>query len=313
MEIEISKEKRIALTSIVVAVVLLLVFSLITREISVIINIGVICLFIAIVPSFLYRYSRFMWLKAVEREFPNFIRDLANLKHTGMSLTESVKMTVKTNYGKLSPEVRKFSNRLSWGTEFLRSLELFGKSFGGSKLINDALDIIRQSYLSGADIEVTLDSLSRDMVMLRDIEDERRSLVRQHVMVMYGIFYIFAAISIAIIYVLLPMMTSQANLAGVGEGPMALNFRDPCQITPMFFPCEFFSLICAGFNVEAGIGCYYMALFLSIQIIQAIFMGLIAGQIGENSAVSGVKHSFIMLASTFVLFTFLIQANLLPV
>jgi hypothetical protein len=70
--------------------------------------------------------------------------------------------------------------------------------------------------------------------------------------------------------------------------------------------------MCTAFSVKAGIGCYYLALFLNIQIIQAIFMGLIAGIVGENSATAGVKHSFIMLASTFLIFTFLIQSHMLP-
>jgi flagellar protein FlaJ len=306
-------ERRVALISVGVALGFFLIFSILIQEISVIINIGIICLFIAVGPTFFYRYSRLMWLRTVEREFPNFIRDLANLKHTGMSLTEAVKMTAKTNYGKLTPEVKKFSNRLTWGTDFLRSLEIFDKRFVGSKIMHDAVDIIKQSYLSGSDIEVTLDSLSRDMVMLKDIEDERKSMVREHVMVMYGIFYMFMAITIAIIYVLIPMMTSQSDMMSGGGGAIALQFRDPCEISPFIFPCGYFSLMCSAFNVKAGIGCYYLALFLNIQIIQAIFMGLIAGQVGENSATAGAKHSFIMLASTFLIFTFLVQSHMMPI
>jgi hypothetical protein len=41
--------------------------------------------------------------------------DLAGLKRSGITLSEAIKMSSKNNYGKLTPEVQKFSNRLSWG------------------------------------------------------------------------------------------------------------------------------------------------------------------------------------------------------
>ncbi len=307
-------ERRILLISLIVGLMFLLFFSVLTQDISVIINVGVITLFIVIGPLFIHRYLQFMWLKGVEKEFPNFIRDLANLKQSGMSLTEAVKMSSKTNYGKLAPEVKKFSNRLTWGTEFLRALEIFGKKFRGSRVMSESLDIMKESYLSGADISVTLDSLSKDLLTLKDVEEERKSMVRQHVMVMYGIFFMFVGISVAIIYVLVPMMTSQAQSAGASSaGGLMLSFKDPCEITPYVFPCQYFNVLCAGFGVIQGIGCYYLALFVTILVIQAIFMGLIAGQVGENSVVAGIKHSMIMLASSLVIFAFLVQANLLPI
>ncbi len=311
----IDPEKKLMLISLIVGLIFLLFFSVLTQDIGVIINVGVMALFIVIGPMFIHRYLQFMWLKGIEKEFPNFVRDLANLKQSGMSLTESVKMASKTNYGKLTPEVKKFSNRLTWGTDFLRSLEIFGQKFNGSRVIKESLDIMKEAYLSGADISVTLDSLSKDLLTLKDIDEERKSMVRQHVMVMYGIFFMFVGISVAIIYVLVPMMTSQADNVGggAGAGGLVLSFKDPCEITPYFFPCEYFNVLCASFGVSQGIGCYYVALFVTILVIQAIFMGLIAGQVGENSVTAGIKHSMIMLASSLVIFAFLIQANLLPV
>jgi flagellar protein FlaJ len=127
-------------------------------------------------------------------------------------------------------------------------------------------------------------------------------------MIMYGIFFMFVGVSIGITYTLVPMM-----VGGQGESPLAVMFKDPCGETPSLFPCGLFSVICIAFNVEAGIGCYYMALFFSVLIIQAIFMGLIAGQLGENSIIAGIKHSLIMLAASFVIFTFLSKAHLLPI
>jgi flagellar protein FlaJ len=310
---EMNKEKKILLYSVIVALVMVTVSSVISQDLGIIVNVSVIALFIVIVPFFIYKYVSFLWLKSVEREFPNFIRDLAGLKRTGMSLSDAISMTSKANYGKLTPEVKKFANRLSWGVNFLRALEIFSEKFRKSRLIMEAIGIVDESYKSGGNISVTLDSISRDMMALKDIEAERKSIVRSHVMIMYGIFFMFVAISVAIIYVLIPMMMETSGTSETVSGPLMFNFADPCIAGYLPFPCEYFAVMCESFGVNPGVGCYYYSLFFSVLIIQALFMGLIAGQLGENSVFAGIKHSLIMLAAVFLIFTFLIQANLLPI
>ncbi|NIP41092.1 MAG: hypothetical protein GTN39_06300 [Candidatus Aenigmarchaeota archaeon] len=131
-------------------------------------------------------------------------------------------------------------------------------------------------------------------------------------MIMYAIFFMFVGISLAIIHVLIPMMTGQPQVVG-GESPLLFSFNDPCMDMPLPFPCEFFSVICVSFSISEGIICYYIALFFSVLIVQAIFMGLIAGQLGENSTIAGIKHSLIMLASIFVIFMFVMRLGLIPI
>jgi len=312
MKISIDPKRKILLVSLIASLILITLVTFLTQDVGAIVNVGVICLFIVVTPFFIYRYIEFLWLKAVEREMPNFIRDLASLKRSGMTLSEAVKMTSKTNYGKLTPEVQKFSNRLSWGVPFVRSLEIFSKRFKNSKLISEVLGIVKESYMSGGDVASTLDSLSKDMLTLRDVEEERKSIVRQHVMIMYGIFFMFIGISIAIIHVLIPMMIEQPQVAG-GEAPLVFSFTDPCADMPIPFPCDLFAVLCVSFNISGGIGCYYVALFFSVLIVLAVFLGLIAGQLGDNSVIAGVKHSLIMLASVFVIFMFLVRLGLLPI
>lgn len=306
-------EKKVLLVSILAAVLIISLFAFLTQDVGIIINVGVIALFIVVTPFFLVKYAEFLWIKSAEKEFPNFIRDLAGLKRSGITLSEAIKMTTKNNYGKLTPEVQKFSNRLSWGVHFPRALDIFGKRFRSSAVITEVLGILKESHISGGNIAMTLDSLSRDMVMLREIEEERKSVVRQHVMVMYGIFFMFVIISIAIIQVLIPMMGQTQTASPGTASPLMMSFEDPCRKLYAAFPCGYFDVLCKSFTVSTGIGCYYFALFLTVLITQAVFMGLIAGQLGENSIVAGTKHSLIMLASVFVIFMFMIKGGMLPI
>jgi len=54
-----------------------------------------------------------------------------------------------------------------------------------------------------------------------------------------------------------------------------------------------------------SVSCYYVSLFFYVLIIQGICSGLIAGQLGENSAVAGAKHSIIMVSVAVFIFILL--------
>jgi flagellar protein FlaJ len=54
-------------------------------------------------------------------------------------------------------------------------------------------------------------------------------------------------------------------------------------------------------NVE-----FYQRIFAHAAMIQAVFSGLVAGQMGEGRVVAGVKYSAIMLIIAWVLFRFFI-------
>jgi len=199
-------------------------------------------------------------------------------------------------------------NRLTWGTPFLRVVELFQEGVKGSRIIGEALSIIRQSYETGGSIPATLDSVSKDIIMLKEAEAERVSLVREQVMIMYGLFFIFLGISIMIIYVMVPMLHSQVTATkGIG----GFTFSNPCE-GGLVFPCGLFTMICAVLDINPGITCYYVAIFFSIVLVQGFFTGLIAGQLGENSPVSGVKHSLIMSFAAVGIFLFLAKIGWFP-
>jgi len=306
-----STKQKILTVSLGISIALI-VIGLALGDVAILGNLVIISAFISVTPFFLYKYSHFMWIKSLESQFPNFVRDLADSKRSGMSLPGAIRITKKTNYGKLTPEIEKMSNRLSWGTPVLRTLEIFGYSVKDSKIITEAINIIKESYQSGGKIEYTLESLAADIVMIKEQEAEKTSMVRQHVMLMYGIFYMFMAVSIIIIFVMVPMIkTSPAGTEG-SDQLMNIRFDNPCENSGMIFPCGIFDAVCSLLGHPAGISCYYLAIFFTVTVIQGLLSGLIAGQLGESSVTAGTKHSLIMVFSAIGIFFFLAKAGILP-
>lgn len=68
--------------------------------------------------------------------------------------------------------------------------------------------------------------------------------------------------------------------------------------------CSFFGSMAGIFGMGTGMEAYYKGLFLSMILVQGIFTGLIIGQIRNNSASTGIKHSLLLTGvgfSTFIL------------
>jgi flagellar protein FlaJ len=311
---EIGMKEKVMVMPVSIGVIMVVASIFLLGDPAVVGNVFIIAMFISVVPYFLYRYSKYAWLKSVERQFPNFIRDLADSKRSGMTLETSVNMASKTNYGKLTPEIKTMSNKLSWGVPFLRVLDIFESKLKGSTAIIEVLNILKEVYKSGGNVVATLDSAAANMNMLREAEEERRSVTSQHVMVTYGIFLLFLGIVIVIIYIFVPMMTT-VSVGGeyAATESFGTTFSNPCSDFDIPFPCGLFGATCIMLDVDPyEVSCYYVSLFFFVLVIQGLCSGLIAGQLGENSAVAGAKHSMIMASIAIFIFVLLAKIGVFP-
>ncbi len=307
--------KGFVLTMVVIgiAVIALGIFSM---DAGTIMNAALIAVLLVFSPVFISKYSQFVWMKALEQQFPNFLRDMADLLRSGMSFQEAVKTVSRGSYGKLTEKIRAMSNRLSWGTPFLRVLEIFGRDVRGSKIITEVLHIIRESYHSGGNVAETLDSVANNIIMLKEVEADRRALVQQQVGIIYGVFFVFVAITVMIIFVLVPMIGGQgfalpAATSATAFTALTLTFTNPCEAVYVF-PCPIYSATGMMLGLPEGIGSYYVAMFLLTIVIEGVFMGLIAGQLGSNSLAAGLKHSLIMVLVGMGIFIFLAKTGFFP-
>lgn len=301
------KQLRTILISLLIAIGVVAI-GFVSGDVGVLGNMLIIAVVIAVVPIFISKYFEFMYVRELERQFPGFVRDLADSRRSGMSFPESIAIATKAHYGKLTDEIIHMHNRLSWGISFIRVLEGFQERTKHSRLLKEAITIIKESYKSGGDIASTLDSIARDMVMLKEAESERTSIVREHVLIMYGIFFMFVGIAIMIIFVMVPMIQAQPETT---TGTFTFTFTNPCEGLPVF-PCDAFFVVGNILGVTEGIATYYISLFFIVVVVQGIFTGLIAGQLGENSIMAGAKHSLVMTIAGIGIFLFIARAGFLP-
>jgi flagellar protein FlaJ len=225
----------------------------------------------------MYEFSRIRRVRKIDNRFPDFIRDLAESRRAGMTFTKAIMYSAKGDYGVLTSEIQKIARQISWGS----SVEDALKSFAGrvnTKLIKRTISLIIEASRSGGNVADVLDAATKDARELKLLESERRAGMLSYVAVIYVGMGVFLLIIIVLCKSLLPSMITEGS-EGVSSAlgkPSSMTLTD---VTSLF---------------------YYAAL------VQTGGMGIIAGVFEEGDIISGVKHMFIMILVSWMIFKFLV-------
>jgi len=175
----------------------------------------------------------------------------------------------------------------------------------GSRAIRQAFTIVKESYLSGGDIATTMNSVSSNIIDIRNIRAERKAILSQQVWIMYVIYFVFLGITIALYKLLIPittigMQTGDVSTGSVSLGSLSISSNiNYCTIGPAKLFCGLGSFM--GYDPEEQFT-YFRTLFLFLAAIQGIFSGIIIGELMEGKAVAGIKHAAILVSSALIVF-----------
>jgi len=301
--------KQILLITIGISAMLIAI-GIITSDTGIIGNAIILSTFLIATPILYVRYKRFREFKEMEENFPNFLRDLIESLRAGLPLHKAVISASKISYGTLSKEVNKMANQLSWGMSVDKVLNQFAQRVKDSKRMTSSVQVILQSYLSGGDVTSTLDSVADSQLILIETEKEKTSTLSQYVIVMYAISLVFIGIVVAVNKLMVPIF-------GLSQQGAEFGLSNPCDACSGL-ECS----VCSMFKATSGnvfgldpdsIGSYYTALFFFMSIMQAIFSGLVAGEISEGSVIAGARHSLILASITFGVFSILVRLGVLGI
>jgi flagellar protein FlaJ len=256
------------------------------------------------VPISVFEYVKYSKFRKMEEHFPTFLEDFSESKKSGMMFPQAFLSISKTEYGSLSNEIRTSAAQLTWYIPFPKVMKQLSIRVGGSRLMKQAFTIINEAYSSGGDVAETMSSLATNVNKIKQIEDERRSIMSEQVFVTYFIFFLFLGILAGLYQVLIPMtaMNDAGNTTASSYSSLPVEglsgFGQPTNY------CGSFSLMCSvgeslGFS-EKGI--YFKTLFFMMSLIQAICSGIIAGQIEEGTLIAGIRHAGILLFVTVISF-----------
>ena len=225
----------------------------------------------------IYEFFHIRRVRKIDERFPDFVRDLAESRRAGMTFTKAIMYASRGSYGVLTPEIQKIARQISWGSSVENALNAFAKRVN-TKLIRRTISLIIEASRSGGNVADVLEAASKDAREIKLLDSERRAGMLSYVAVIYVGMGVFLLIMVVLCKSLLPaMLASGSEELGQAMGKTAsISLPD---ITALFF---------------------YAAL------IQTMGMGAVTGVFEEGNVASGVKHMFIMILVTWIIFKFVV-------
>ena len=200
--------------------------------------------------------------RALERVLPEFIRDVAEGRKTGLSPEVAIERLGGRPYGVLTHHVKKMGAQLSWGVSLATVVSTFTAAVGSwitkaiGVLLIEVVDVGGGTIRSFSDMA----EFTRD---INEMEGERRAALRPFVFITY-----IAGVMVIITTFILVYLLNAPAISGIGA-----------STTPQVDP-----------NV--------IDLLLTTAVFDSFVIGIVAGKMGESGISDGFKHSiFLVIAS----------------
>jgi flagellar protein FlaJ len=225
-----------------------------------------------VLPIALVRYYQMVKIKALEENFPQFIRDLVESIRSGMTLPQAIESISKNDYGNLSPLVKKLNAQLDWGIPFDKAFLKFSRNTN-SKLIGRTTLTIIESHRFGGNLTDIFEAISSTSLEIERLREERKLYINSQLMTGYVIFFVFLIVIIGLQKFLIP------TLADISDEGLTEEVE------------------------EKDLAAEYTSIFRNLIILQGLFAGLVIGKMSEGQLAGGIKHSLFLIIIGVLIFS----------
>jgi flagellar protein FlaJ len=223
-----------------------------------------ISLFVATAPPAVV-YNKYQGQRTrTEQGVNSFLRDLTEVRKTGLSPEKCIESLSRREYGTFSKELRKISSEISWGIPVRKVVMDFIKRTK-SWMTQIVMFLLVETVDVGGGTIAMIESLARFNNLTQEVEKEKRMAVRPYVIMPY-----FAA---------LLLVATTTMMLGFTTGTLGLGTASQTPNAGMESVKAIFNLSC---------------------IFHSYMIGIVAGKISEESIGAGFKHASILVIITVV-------------
>jgi flagellar protein FlaJ len=216
-----------------------------------------ISLFVATAPAAFVHMKLARKKASMEQGIASFLRDLTEVRKTGLSPEKCIESLAKRDYGAFSKELRKISSEISWGipvkkviTDFLHRTRSWMSQIVMFLLV-ETIDV-------GGGTIAMIESLARFNNLTQEVEKEKKMYVRPYIFMPY----LAAILLVATTIMMLGFTTATINIV-----PNQASTVDVDGLT---------------------------TIFVTAVIFHSYLIGIVAGKISEESISAGFKHAALL-------------------
>jgi len=217
-----------------------------------------LCLFIATAPAAVVHSRLSRKRNSLEQGINSFLRDLTEVRKTGLSPEKCIESLSSRDYGAFSTELRKISSEISWGIPVRKVIMDFVKRTR-SWMSQIIMFLLVETIDVGGGTIAMIESLARFNNLTQEVDREKRMSVRPYIMMPY-----FAA---------LLLVATTTMMIGFTSGTLGVSAETAAK--------------------QASLGPMVIT-FTTSCIFHSYLIGIVAGKISEESIAAGFKHASIL-------------------
>ena len=221
----------------------------------------IVALVVATIPAAAYRLYIGWKEGGMEFGFANFLRDLVEIRKSGLSPEKCIISLADRNYGNLSRFIKTVSIQVSWGVSYSRIYEDFSKHVR-SWLSKVSMFLLLDAIEVGGGTPETLETLAQFNESIISMEKEKNSTLKPLLVIPY----IGTAV---LVFTIVTLLTFFRSMLGVVA--KSIGFAD------------------------------IITLLLPPLIIHIYAMGIVGGKISSGEVSGGFIHSILLLLFTFLM------------
>jgi flagellar protein FlaJ len=216
-----------------------------------------VALFISAAPAAVVYIRLTKTRNSMEQGVTSFLRDLTEVRKTGLSPEKCIESLSKREYGSFTKELRKISSEISWGIPIKKVMMDFLHRTR-SWMVQIVMFLLVETIDVGGGTIAMIESLARFNNLTQEVEKEKKMSVRPYVMMPY-------LASILLVATTIMMMGLTTGIAVPGATTAAPQSNGMMQ-----------------------------TVFITAVIFNSYLIGIVAGKISEESIGAGFKHAAIL-------------------
>jgi flagellar protein FlaJ len=220
-----------------------------------------VTLFVASAPAAIVHQRLSNHRLQTEQGINSFLRDLTEVRKTGLSPEKCIESLSHREYGVFSKELRKISSEISWGIPVRKVIMDFLKRTK-SWMTQIVMFLLVETVDVGGGTIAMIESLAGFNNLTQEVEKEKRASVRPYIIMPY-----FASL------LLVATTTMMLGFTTTTFGAAQTVPKDMSEVT---------------------------AIFTTSTIFHSYLIGIVAGKISEESIASGFKHASILVVISLV-------------
>ncbi|MEM2866354.1 MAG: type II secretion system F family protein [Candidatus Hadarchaeales archaeon] len=234
----------------------------------------VLSLVIALLPFIILHELRERRIEKIITITPDYLSSLSAAVSSGLPPGKAIKTLPPERFGALAPELAKVKKDIEWGSPASRALSEMERRIR-SGLLMRVISVMNIASSATSNIGDVLNVLANDVSTEVHLKRERRAQTFTYVLIAYMIFGVFAITAVGMVVIFVPALPTQSVEMPGGMG-IGINPINPGMVRSLFYHAV---------------------------LMQAIALGILAGQFRTGRIRDGLKHSLLMCVMGWLIFT----------